>query len=406
MHSMNDLRARIEAIFPKMVQLRREFHQAPELSFCEENTPRRVAEILQQLGFHVRTNVGGRGVVGILEGGKPGKTVALRADMDALPIQDEKEDCPYRSRVPGVMHACGHDGHTASLLGVAEILAEIREEIAGRFVLLFQHAEEVVPGGAQAMIADHALDGVDAIYGVHLWTPFPYGIIGLREGRLMAAADSFHIEVIGKGGHGGLPHTTTDAIVAASHLIVNLQSIISRRLNPLQSGVISVGHVHGGKAYNIIAERCVIDGTVRSFDPDIRQMLKEQIERTTKQTCEMVGAQCEIQYDWGYPPVVNDGTEAKRMIKVAQSMIGDKNTWEISPLMAGEDFSYYLHKIPGCFAMVGAGNEEKGYTYPHHHPRFNFDERVMKTSAELLIRSGIDYLTTHDQTIVQNLSRS
>ncbi|SDW70327.1 amidohydrolase [Marininema mesophilum] len=402
---IRNLSDRIEAVFPKMVQLRREFHQAPELSFHEEKTPARVAEILQALGLKVRTKVGGRGVVAVLEGGKPGRTVALRADMDALPIQDEKV-CDYRSKVPGVMHACGHDGHTAALLGVAEILAGMREDIAGRFVLLFQHAEELVPGGAQEMIADNALDGVDAIYGVHLWTPFPYGVVGLRAGTLMAAADSFRIEVIGKGGHGGLPHKTTDAIVIASHLIVNLQSIISRQVDPLQSGVISVGHINGGQAFNVIAERCTIEGTVRSFDQEVRQFIKQQMERVIEQTCQMYGAQFELKYGWGYPPVVNDSSETTRMAAMARRIVGDDNVWEIPPLMTGEDFSYYLQKVPGCFAMVGAGNEEKGFIYPHHHPHFDFDERVMKTAAELLIRSGLGYLSADSPEVtVGNLYR-
>ncbi|MFC4076952.1 M20 metallopeptidase family protein [Salinithrix halophila] len=382
----------IEAVFPKMVQWRREFHQFPELSFHEEKTPARVAHFLKGLGMKVREGVGGRGVVAVLDGTKPGKTVALRADMDALPIQDEKS-CPYRSRIPGVMHACGHDGHMATLLGLAEVLTGMREAIAGRIVFLFQHAEEVIPGGARQMIEDGALEGVDTVYGVHLWTPLPSGVVGLREGALMAAADSFHIDIIGKGGHGGLPHEAIDAVAAASHLVVNLQMIVSRQLDPLKSGVISVGRIQGGSTFNIIAEHCSLEGTVRTFDPKLRQYIQERIGEVAEQTCLMVGARCDYEYGWGYPPVINDRTEAHRMAEVARSLLGNEQVWGILPVMAGEDFAYYLQQKPGAFCLVGAGNREKGFVYPHHHPQFDFDEQAMKVAAKLLGRSSLAYLS-------------
>ena len=323
----------------------------PELSFREERTPARVAEILRECGIEVRTGVGGRGVVGTLTGGRPGKTVALRADMDALPIQDEK-DCEYRSRVPGVMHACGHDGHMAVLLGVARILSEMREEIPGRIRFL-QHAEEVIPGGAREMIEDGALDGVDAVYGVHLWTPLPVGVVGIKAGPLMAAADSFQIEIFGKGGHGGLPHESVDAIVVASHLIVHLQTLISRQVDPLKSAVVSVGTIQGGQGFNVIAERCTLTGTVRTFDPVLREQMHQRIREIAESSCSLYGATCRVEYQWGYPAVVNDTVEAHRVAGVARRIVGDDRVWELQPVMAAEDFAYYLGKVREPFVLSG-----------------------------------------------------
>lgn len=390
------VRDRIEAKYEQMVERRRHFHQYPELSFQEEKTSAAVAFLLREQGLEVRTGVGGHGVIGVLEGGRPGRTVALRSDMDGLPIQDQK-NCAYRSQVEGVMHACGHDAHMATLLGAAEILAEMREEIPGRIVFLFQHAEEQVPGGAAPMIEAGALDGVDAVYGAHLWTPLPYGVVGLREGALMAAADSFEIRVTGKGGHGGLPHEATDAVTIASHLVVNLQSIVSRQLDPLESGVISVGHIQGGGAFNVIADRCTLVGTVRTFDADIRKKIQRRIGEVAEATCHMFGAQCDYEYGWGYPTLVNDPTEVRRVAEVARHKLKDVDVREVAPVMAGEDFAYYLQHRPGAFFFVGAGNREKGFVHPHHHPYFDLDERAMKISAELLIQSALAYLTAEKE---------
>jgi amidohydrolase len=382
----------IRALFPQMVKWRREFHMHPEISFQEVRTSARVAEILKQAGLEVRTGVGGRGVIGILHGnGDSSRTVALRADMDALPIQDEKT-CEYRSTVPGVMHACGHDAHTAALLGVAVLLSQHRDEVPGRIVFLFQHAEEVLPGGAERMIEDGALEGVDAVYGVHFWTSFPVGVVALNDHALMAGADTFHIEVIGKGGHGGLPHETVDAIAIASHLVVNLQTVVSRQIDPLKSGVITIGHIQGGRACNVIAERCVMTGTIRTLDPTLREFISARISEVTEQTCRMYGATYRVDFDWGTPPLVNHTVEAHRMAEVARKIVGNAKVWEVPPVMAGEDFAYYLQQRPGAFCFVGAGNPERGIRYPHHHPLFDIDEEAMKVSAALLIETAMSYL--------------
>lgn len=375
---------RLQELFPEMVAWRRHLHQNPELSYKEEKTSAFVAAKLEEFGgIKVRTNVGGYGVVGDLEGHRPGPRIALRADMDALPIQDEKA-CEYASAVPGVMHACGHDGHIAALLGAAKWLSERVEELAGSVRFIFQPAEELSPGGAAPMIREQVLEGVDAIYGVHLWTPFPAGGIYTRGGPIMAAADEFLLEIIGKGGHGGLPHETVDSLMIGSHLVVNLQSIVSRSLNPVEPSVISVGSFHAGTGFNVIAERAMLNGTVRTFSSHLRMQAKERIEKIIADTCSMYGASYQLDYKLGYPPVVNHPAETQKAVAVASSLFGEDHVHEAPLVMAGEDFAFYLERVPGCFFFVGAGNAEAGITAPHHHPRFDIDERAILQAARLL----------------------
>ncbi|TBL78309.1 M20 metallopeptidase family protein [Paenibacillus thalictri] len=381
----------VDRLYTQMVEWRRYLHQHPELSFHEAETAAFIAKQLDALGISVRTGVGGHGVLGYLQGGKPGPTVALRADIDALPIQDEKA-CSYASRTSGVMHACGHDAHTATLFGAAAALAEHRDELEGNVVFLFQPAEEISPGGAVPMIQDGALDGVDAIYGVHLWTPFPVGKIASKAGPLMAAADEFIIDVKGKGGHGGLPHQTVDSIIVASHLVVNLQTIVSRSADPTEACVVSVGSLHGGTSFNVIAETTRIIGTVRTFNEDLRRQVKERLEQISAHTGAMFGATCTVDYKWGYPPVVNDPAEAERFFRVGAAVLGDDAVFESPLIMAGEDFAYYLRERPGCFMFVGAGNPQTEAVYPHHHPKFDIDENAMRGSAKLLISMALDYM--------------
>ncbi|MBH8597152.1 M20 family metallopeptidase [Thermoactinomyces sp. CICC 10523] len=388
---MERIKERIAEIYPRMVEWRRDFHRNPELSFKEKETAQKVASILKSLGLEVRTGIGGHGLVGLLRGKGPGRTVALRSDMDALPIQDEK-DCSYRSQVPGVMHACGHDGHMATLLGAAAVLIELREQWDGSILFLFQHAEELLPGGAVSMIDAGVLDGVDAIFGVHLWTPLPCGVIGIRSGELMASADSFEVEIIGKGGHGGLPHEAVDSVVIASHVIVQLQTIISRCLNPLDSGVITVGQIEAGNAFNVIAERCRFWGTVRAFKQETREAIVARMEEVIQGVCRMFGADYRFDYTWGYPPVVNEPAATDILAESAKAIVGEQGVWQIDPVMAGEDFAYYLKQRPGAFCFVGAGNTERNITAPHHHPLFDFDEEAMKIGAELWVRTAMRFL--------------
>ncbi|MDQ0338118.1 amidohydrolase [Caldalkalibacillus uzonensis] len=382
---------RLHNIYPRLVDFRRDLHMYPEISFEEVETPKKIAQFLTELGLEVKTGIGGRGVVGILRGGKPGKTVALRADFDALPIQDEKE-VPYRSRIPGKMHACGHDVHTAALLGVAAVLSEVKEQLAGTVVFIHQFAEELAPGGAKPMIEDGCLDGVDVIYGAHVWSGLPYGTVGFCEGYAMAAADAFEIEVTGRGGHGAQPHLTVDPLVTASQLVVNLQNIVSRRVDPLKSAVVTVGSFHAGEAFNVIAHSAHLKGTVRTFDEDVRSMIEEWIGQVVRGTCEQMGATATYEYRRGYPALYNHVEETRRVELLAQQLFGAGKVTKMEPMMGGEDFAYYLQKVPGTFFFVGGGNPEIDAVYPHHHPKFDVDERAMLVTGQLFITAVLDYL--------------
>lgn len=378
----------VEQLFPVMVERRRYLHQHPELSFHEVDTPKFIADRLTELGIEVRTGVGGRGVVGTIRGGKPGKTVALRADFDALPIQDEKE-VDYRSTVPGVMHACGHDGHTATLLAVAEILAGQKEQLAGNVVLIHQHAEEVVPGGARDMVADGCLDGVDVIFGTHLWSTTKLGTIGYRVGPVMAAADKFELTLFGRGGHGAKPHETIDAVVLGATVVKELQSIVSRRIDPLQPAVLTIGTLHAGNTFNVVADSAELTGTVRTFDPEVAGQIVHEMERTIKGICDAAGATYSFAYEKGYPAVVNHPEETNLLRTVASDIMGGDHVFEIAPTMGGEDFAYYLQQVPGTFFFTGAGDET---FYPHHHPKFDFEEQAMQHAARILVEVTLRYL--------------
>jgi amidohydrolase len=360
---------------------RRHLHRHPELSYEEKETSAYIASRLESFGWQVRTGVGGHGIIADLTSSLPGRRIALRADMDALPIQDMK-NTEYASIVPGVMHACGHDGHMSALLGAAELLAKQRTEWGGSVRLLFQPAEEVPPGGAIAMIQGGALDGVDEIYGIHLWTPFPAGTVQTAAGPIMAASDEFTVTIRGKGGHGGLPHQAVDAIAIGSHFVVNLQSIISRNVDPILPNVISVGSFHAGTTFNVIADECRLEGTVRTMTPETRSYVKGRVEEVLDATCRMFGAAYEVKYVWGYPPVINHGAQAERVLRIAREQFGEESAVSCQPLMAGEDFSYYLERVPGCFLFVGAGSSS--INAPHHHPMFDIEESALETSVRML----------------------
>ncbi|MEF2964567.1 M20 family metallopeptidase [Paenibacillus sp. M1] len=382
-------REALQALFPQMVEDRRYLHRHPELSFMERETSAFVEKRLRKLGIDTAAGIGGFGVVGKIRGTKPGKTVALRADMDALPIQDEKA-CEYASQIPGVMHACGHDGHTATLLAVAEYYGKRKHELAGEIRLIFQPAEEVCPGGAASMIEAGALDGVDVIYGVHLWTPIPAGTAGSAPGPLMASTDEFFIDIKGRGGHGGMPHKTIDSVLAGSALVLQLQSVVSRSVDPLNPAVLTIGSIQGGTAQNVIADRCRLAGTVRCFDEETRELIRARIHELAAGTADAYGAQAEIDYTAGYPCLVNDAAEFERFYRTAASEAGLIR--ELSAkIMPAEDFAYYLRKVPGCFMLVGAGNPGKGIVHPHHHPKFDIDENAMLHAAALLIAMADSY---------------
>ncbi|MET3287716.1 UNVERIFIED_CONTAM: amidohydrolase [Brevibacillus sp. OAP136] len=389
---LSQLKEHIHDMEAQMVEWRRHFHQYPELSFHEVKTPAMIADILRGLELdEVRTGVGGRGVVGVLRGGKPGKTVAIRADFDALPIQDLK-DVPYKSKIPGVMHACGHDAHTATLLGLASVLAGHRAEIPGTIVFVFQHAEEELPGGAKQMVEDGALDGVDAIFGAHLWSSAPVGEVWIGSGPVMANADDFTINIQGKGGHGAIPQQTVDSIVIGSQIVMHLQTIASRNVSPLDSVVVTVGTFTAGDNFNVIADTCRMTGTARSFSAEVRDRAEERIQEIVEGTARMMGGSATVEYTRGYPAVINTEAEAEIVRQSAVEAVGEAAVKTVEPTMGGEDFSYYLQEVPGAFVFIGAGNPEKGAAYPHHHPRFDIDERSMVISAEVLGKSALHYL--------------
>lgn len=378
---------KLDSAFEDMVVIRRHLHMHPELSFEEEQTAQYIYDFYAELGVNVQMGVGGNGVVARVKGGRPGKTVALRADFDALPIQDDK-DVPYKSTVPGVMHACGHDGHTATLLQVAKAIHELQEDLAGEYVFIHQHAEEYAPGGAISMIEAGCLDGVDVIFGTHLWSLTPSGTIEYLAGPVMAAADRFAITIQGAGGHGAAPHQTKDAIVIGAQLVTNFQQIVARRVNPIDSAVLSIGSFIADNAFNVIADSATLSGTVRSFSPKVRDLMELEMKRVIDGTA--LAHDCVIDFDYrqGYPAVVNHVAETAFLKTVTETVPGVQAVVECAPQMGGEDFAYYLEKVPGTFFFTGA---KPANPYPHHHPKFDFDESAMLIAAKTLGAAALDY---------------
>ncbi|TSB46878.1 M20 family metallopeptidase [Alkalicoccobacillus porphyridii] len=387
---MATIMEQLEELYPEMVEIRRKLHAQPELSFHEEKTPAFIADYLEELGVDVKRGVGGRGVVGYIKGDLPGKTVALRADFDALPIQEDT-GLPFASEVPGVMHACGHDGHTATLLVCAKVLMENRHLIKGTIVLIHQFAEELAPGGAIEMIKDGCLDGVDVIYGTHLWNPLPLGQVGYRSGPIMAASDRFEVKIQGKGGHGAAPHETIDAVAVGAAVVQNLQHVVSRQVDPLKSAVVTTASFHAGGPFNVISDTAELIGTVRTFEEDLQELVINKMDQLITGVCASMGATCEFTYIKGYPAVVNDPVETERFASIAKEIHSEQLVTEMAPVMGGEDFAYYLRKIPGTFFFTGSGNSEIGADYPHHHPKFTFDENAMLLAGKLLLHAAMTY---------------
>jgi len=388
---LNDLYAQLISNEKEIIAIRRHLHQHPELSFKEKNTARFIANQLNEMNIEVREQVGGNGLVGIIRGEKPGKTIAFRADFDALPIQEET-DHEYRSKNDGVMHACGHDGHTASLLGFAKVLQANRHLLHGNIVLIHQHAEEKPPGGAKFMIEEGALENVDKVFGAHLASDIPLGVIASRPGSMMASVDHFILTLTGRGGHGAYPHETIDTIVIGSQLISHLQQIVSRRIRPIDPAVVTVGKFHAGTAFNIIAERAEIEGTVRTLNDGVRKKIEMEMRDILEGVKISDKIDYELEYIHGYPVLVNDKDEVA-LIKQLVEEAGDYQYVEIEPTLGAEDFAYYLQHVPGAFFNVGARNLDDPSThFPHHHPKFNFDERALLDIGKLFIRIAHHYL--------------
>jgi amidohydrolase len=383
---MPRLSADVSAIQADLVALRRDLHQNPELAWAEHRTGARVAAFLEGAALELRT-VAATGVLATARGAK-GRTVLLRVDMDGLPIQ-EQGDAPYASRVPGVMHACGHDGHTAMGATAARVLAGRRP--AGTVRVLFQPAEEG-EAGAQRVIADGALEGVDVALGIHLWNELPVGTIGVKAGPLMAAVDRLRVVVRGRGGHGGHPHRAADPVVAAAHVVVALQTIVAREVSPLQSAVVTLGAIHGGQAFNVIPDEVTLTGTVRTFDPELRRSMPERIRRIASGVAEALQCEAEVEVRPGNPPVVNDAAVAALARRAAARVVGDERVVEPEPTMGGEDMAVYFERVPGCFVFVGSANPARGLDQPHHSPRFDFDEEALAIGCEFLVQAAEEAL--------------
>ena len=375
----------------QLVATRRDLHQHPELGFEETRTSTLAAERLRSLGYEVKSGVGKTGVVAVRSGGG-GRCVLLRADMDALPVEEANE-VPYRSKHPGKMHACGHDGHVAIGLEVARRLAALR--LGGTVKLAFQPAEEV-SHGAQAMIADGVLDApkVDAAFGIHLWNDLPVGTVGVMPGAIMASVDEFEITILGRGGHAAAPHQTADPVLIAAHVVTGLQSLVSRRRNPLEEGVVSVTQVNAGHAFNVIPGRADLRGTVRTFGGRFWDDAPALIEEMARGIAGAFGARAEVRYSRLSAPLVNDERMAALMADVAAQVVGKHNVKAGVRTMGGEDMSYFLQKVPGCFAFVGSG-PKTGKASPHHSASFDIDEESLVIGAEVMSRVAVKYLSDH-----------
>jgi amidohydrolase len=389
---MSDLRAAIAAVRDQLVRDRRHLHAHPELAFEEHETAAFVAERLRSLGVEARTGVGKTGVVGVIRGRRPDRTVLLRADMDALPIHEES-DAPYRSTRPGAMHACGHDGHVAILLAVARVLNDRRAELPGNVVLAFQPSEERPPGGALAMIADGAMDDpkVDAVFGLHLVSA-PVGTVGMRAGPAAAAADSFEAEILGVGGHASRPHAAVDPVLIAANVVTTLHTIVSREVDPLQSAVITVGTIQAGTVANVIPPTATMSGSVRTVDEELREKLARRIEATIVGIARAMGGDARVRYAFGYPVLVNDGPMTDLVRSVAHAVVGEANTRENAPVMASEDVGYFIERATGSYFTVGILNEAKGITVTNHNPGFDVDADALPIGVEMLVRVAETYL--------------
>jgi len=394
--NLDHLKSEIDERVPDLVAMRRDLHEHPELAFEEVRTSGIVAQRLRALGLEVQTGIAKTGVVGLLRGGASGadaKTIAIRADMDALPIH-ELNSVDYCSKTNGKMHACGHDGHTSILLTVADILSQRRAELTGNVKFIFQPAEEQI-GGAEPMVKEGALNGVDGIIGLHLISNHPLGMVGVRAGTVFASADRFVLTVRGKGGHAAMPNGAIDPIVASAYIITALQTLISREVSPFSPAVITIGTINAGTAFNIIPETAVLQGNMRAYSVEDREKLLRRIHEVATGVATSLGATCEIERFDGCPPCVNDPAMTELVHKAAVATIGEKNvdTSENVLTAGSDDMGVFLNAVPGCYFIVGSGNKTKETDYPHHHPRFNVDEDALPTAVEVLTRSVLDFIS-------------
>jgi amidohydrolase len=386
-----NIKERVNSYKAQVIATRRELHRIPELGFREEKTSAYVADYLKKEGLRVATGIARTGVVGTLETGRPGPTLLVRADMDALPIHEET-GLPFTSGHPGAMHACGHDGHMAMGLVTATVMNQIKDRISGTIKFVFQPAEEG-PGGAKPMVDAGVMDHphVDYALGCHVWPTIPEGTVGIRAGELMAAMFSFDITIKGRGGHGAMPHLCVDALDVGCQVVAALQRIVSRKMNPLRPTVVTVGRFRAGTAFNVIPETAHLSGTARTFDTTTWRRWPDIIETVVKGVCDSMGAGYEATFEQGYPPTINDVGMAERITRVAGDVVGVDRVIVPDPTMGGEDMSFFLQKAPGCYFCLGAGNDAYAGI---HSPRFDFNEEILITGVETYCRAALDLLGT------------
>jgi len=386
------LKEKISEMKDWLVEVRRTIHMHPELSFEEIETSKLVFEWLQKFGVEVKRGMAKTGVVGLLKGKRPGRTIAIRADMDALPME-ETNQVPYASQIKGKMHACGHDAHVTILLGVARFFSSIPDQVKGNIKWIFQPAEEG-GGGGRIMVEEGVLENpkVDAIFGAHVFPQIEIGKVGICEGKALASADRFTIKIMGRSGHAASPHLARDPILATGHLITQIHSIVSREVNPLESAVITIGKVSGGTAFNIIPDAVELLGTVRSFTPETREKTKERIEQMAQGVARSFGVEYQFNFEYGYPVLINDPGMIRLVASACAKGVGEGNVVAVPPSMGAEDFAYYLEKVPGAFFRLGIRNESKGIVHPYHSSLFDIDEDVLPFGVEMFIRIIDHYL--------------
>jgi len=375
----------------EIVKIRRDIHRNPEIGFDVERTAEIAARELEKLGINVRTGVGKTGVVGdiIVPGAK--KRIALRADMDALPMQ-EMGNPDYKSLIDGKAHMCGHDSHTAMLIGAARVISELKDHLNANVRFIFQPNEENLPGGAPAMIADGALEGVDEIFGLHVWPIIDTQTIGICEGAALGQPDVFEIEITGAGGHAAVPHLTVDPIIIGSQFVSNAQAIVARNIDPLKSAVVSITKFHAGSTHNVIPEKAHITGTVRTFDKDIQRMIRNRLKNMIATLTAAHGAEYSFEYEDGYPVCFNHAASTEKALAAARLVVGEDYVfYPQQPVLGGEDFAYYTQKIPGCFIFLGIRNPQKGVIYMCHDPRFDIDEDAMVEGMALHATLALTY---------------
>lgn len=388
-------KGRAEKITEKIKEIRRHLHQNPELSHEEVETSKLIQRTLKEESIPFTTGYANHGVLGVIKGTKPGKTIALRADMDALPIQ-EMNTHEYISTKANRMHACGHDAHVAMLLGTGMLLNELRSELEGTVLLVFQPAEEDAPiGGATQMMVDGVFDKYepDVIFAQHVWPDLPVGQVGVRAGAMMGNSDRLKIVIRGSSGHASMPHQTVDAIIVANQIISSLQTIVSRNTNPLESAVLTIGKIEGGSRYNVIANEVTMDGTVRTYSQDVKKMIKQKISDIVHGVCSSLGAKAEVTYLDGYPATENSEKWANKVADSARKVLGDKATPQIQPSMGGEDFGKFLLKYPGAYFWLGTAIPTREVQRPLHDPEFGIDEAAMPIGVEVMAQTAIDTLT-------------